>query len=54
MILNARGEQMRREIGFLRAMTRVSQVKTEVSTQLCGYSIPVEGDETEEAKQPEQ
>lgn len=48
MILNARGEPMRREIGFLRTMTRVSQPKTEVSTHACGFSIAIEETEVEQ------
>lgn len=53
MILNARGEPMRREIGFLRSMTNFSQPKTEVSTHACGFDIPIEADETEESRNPE-
>jgi hypothetical protein len=53
MILNSKGEPMRREIGFLRTMTRVSQPKTEVSTHACGFSIPLEETEVEEASEPD-
>ncbi len=53
MILNSRGEPMRRAVGFVRSMTTDSQPKTDVSTHACGFSIPLEGDETEEAAKPE-
>lgn len=51
MILNAKGEPMRRQIGFLRAMTRVSQPKADISTHACGFSIPIEETEVEEASE---
>jgi hypothetical protein len=54
MILDSSGEPMRRAIGFIRSMRRVSQPKTEVSTHLSGFSIPLESEEGEDASKPEE